>query len=145
MPDYIRLHAVAYCTTVKVRSVCSFYNKHNIHDLQKKKKKSTMMWKRENKNWWISLTLESHLSFRNINLFIIFFSPGNNITLLCITSSGFFLSFFFFFPVYTVFVESAYDGAELRNQTLIIPASVNEANTNSTSECTHYHCFSSMP
>lgn len=43
---------------------------------------------------------------------------------------------FFLLPVYTVFVESAHDGAELRNQTLIIPASVNEANTNSTSECT---------
>lgn len=40
MPDYIRLHAVAYCTTVKVRSVCSFYNKNNIRDLQKKKKKN---------------------------------------------------------------------------------------------------------
>lgn len=39
MPDYIRLHAVAYCTTVKIRSVCSFYNKNNIRDLQKKKKK----------------------------------------------------------------------------------------------------------
>lgn len=49
MPDYIRLHAVAYCTTVKVRSVCSFYNKHNIHDLQKKKKINNDVKKREQK------------------------------------------------------------------------------------------------
>lgn len=49
MPDYIRLHAVAYCTTVKVRSVCSFYNKHNIRDLQEKKIINNDAKKREQK------------------------------------------------------------------------------------------------
>lgn len=93
MPDYIRLHAVAHCTTVKVSSVSVLFITSTISVTFKRKKKSTIMRKRENKNRWISLTLESHLSFRNINLFIIFFFQKQHYFVLLPLGS-------FFVPVY---------------------------------------------
>lgn len=100
---------------------------------------SQKSWDRGNKKLKVTRTKKKQLEEQLIRLFGKKDSSKVKCKIICIflrfkSAWGFF--FFFFFFRFTVFVESAHDGAELRNQMLIIPASVNEANTNSTSECT---------